>query len=104
CIKQRGVVHADLQQYAPRHKEDRLAWRLFVAPYLRWICRTYVARADSVTTVGHELASEYEREFGVHAEVVTNAATFQELSQTTVPAPLRVVHSEAALPSTRMGR
>jgi|GEM_PF-156221 len=101
-IQPRGGVHADLHEYAPRQKEDRLAWRLFVAPYLRWICRTYVARADSVTTVGHGLASEYEREFGVHAEVVTNAAPFQELSPTPVPAPLRLVHSGGAMPSRRL--
>lgn len=98
----RGGVHADLHEYAPRQKEDRLAWRLFVAPYLRWLCRTYVARADSVTTVGHGLAREYEREFGVHAEVVTNAAPFQELSPTPTPAPLRLVHSGGAMPSRRL--
>lgn len=101
-LRPRGGVHADLHEYAPRQKEDRLDWRLFIAPYLRWICRTYVTRADSVTTVGHGLAREYEREFGVRADVVTNAAPFQELSPTPTPAPLRLVHSGGAMPSRRL--
>ncbi|WP_218192264.1 glycosyltransferase [Brachybacterium avium] len=98
----RGGVHADLHEYAPRQKEDRPAWRLFVAPYLRWICRTYVTRADSVTTVGLGLAQEYLREFGIRAEVVTNAAPFQELSPSPVGQPLRIVHSGGAMPSRRL--
>lgn len=101
-LQPRGGVHADLHEYAPRQKEDRLDWRLFVAPYVRWICRTYVTRADSVTTVGHGLAREYEREFGIRAEVVTNAAPFQELSPTRARLPLRLVHSGGAMPSRRL--
>src|SRR5690625_7439975 len=72
--------HADLHEYAPRQKEDRLAWRLLVAPYLRWICRYYVARADSVTTDGHGLDIEYERVLGVTADVGPTASRIQELS------------------------
>lgn len=101
-LEPRGGVHADLHEYAPRQKEDRPAWRLFVAPYLRWICRTYVTRADSVTTVGHGLAREYLREFGIRAEVVTNAAPYQELSPTRTGQPLRIVHSGGAMPSRRL--
>ncbi|WP_198684069.1 glycosyltransferase [Brachybacterium sp. YJGR34] len=101
-LRPRGGVHADLHEYAPRQKEDRLAWRLGVAPYLRWICRTYVTRADSVTTVGHGLAREYEREFGIRAEVVTNAAPYQELSPVPTREALRLVHSGGAMPSRRL--
>ncbi len=98
----RGGVHADLHEYAPRQKEDRLDWRLVVAPYLRWICRTYVTRADSVTTVGRGLAAEYLREFGIRAEVVTNAAPYQELTPSRTGRPLRIVHSGGAMPSRRL--
>lgn len=97
-----GGVHADLHEYAPRQKEDQLPWRLFVAPYLRWICRTYVARVASATTVGHGLAREYEREFGIRTQVVTNAAPFQDLSPTATPTTLRLVHSGGAMPSRRL--
>jgi glycosyltransferase involved in cell wall biosynthesis len=103
-LSPRGGVHADLHEYAPRQKEDVPRWRLFVAPYMRWLCATYVTRADSVTTVGQGLAEEYEREFGITAAVVTNAAPYQELAPRPTPtdAPLRVVHSGAAMPDRHL--
>ena len=90
-------VHADLHEYAPRQKEDVRQWRLFVAPFIRWMCREFVTRAASVTTVGQGIADEYAREFGISAGVVTNAAPYAELGATPVGSPLRLVHSGAAL-------
>jgi len=90
-------VHADLHEYAPRQKEDVWKWRLFVAPFVRWMCREYVTRAQSVTTVGQGLADEYRREFGIHAEVVTNAAPYHAITPTPVSRPIRLVHSGAGL-------
>ena len=90
-------VHADLHEYAPRQKEDVLRWRLFVAPFLRWMCRTFVRRASSVTTVGQGIADEYRRRFGIDAEVVTNAAPYADLAPTTAKTPIRLVHSGACL-------
>lgn len=103
-LSPRGGVHADLHEYAPRQKEDVPRWRLFVAPYMRWLCSTYVTRADSVTTVGQGLAEEYGREFGIAAEVVTNAAPYQDLEPHPTPtdAPLRIVHSGAAMPDRHL--
>jgi hypothetical protein len=92
-------VHADLHEYAPRQKEELLRWRLFVAPFMRWMCRSFVSRATSVTTVGQGIADEYSREFGFHAEVVTNAAPYAELSPGPVSRPIRLVHSGAGLRS-----
>jgi len=90
-------VHADLHEYAPRQKEDVLKWRLFVAPFVRWMCRRFVVRAASVTTVGQGIADEYRREYGIRADVVTNAAPFVDLTPTPVGEPIRLVHSGAAL-------
>lgn len=90
-------VHADLHEYAPRQKEDVRRWRLFVAPFIRWMCRRFVVRADSVTTVGEGIADEYKREYSIHADVVTNAAPYAELTPTPVADPIRLVHSGAAL-------
>lgn len=90
-----GGVHADLHEYHPRQNEENRRWRLFVAPYYRWLVRTYGTRADSVTTVGEGIAREYRTRFGIRADVVVNAANFVELSPTTPPeeGPLRLVHS-----------
>jgi len=94
-----GRVHADLHEYAPKQNTELWRWRAFVAPYMRWLCRRFVTRADSVTTVGHGIAEEYEREFGIRAQVVTNAAPFADLEPAPVEdgGPLRLVHAGAGL-------
>jgi len=97
-----GGVHADLHEYAPRQKEGVPRWRIFVAPYVRWLCRNYVTRADSVTTVARGLADAYRREYGIHAGVVTNATPYREAEPTPVGLPLRLVHSGAALPDRHL--
>jgi len=95
-------VHADLHEYAPRQNEELRRWKWFVAPYVRWLCRRFVTRASSVTTVGQGIADEYQRRFGVRAEVVTNAAPYVELEPGPVGQPLRLVHSGAALRNRRL--
>ncbi|GGM46327.1 glycosyltransferase [Microbacterium saperdae] len=99
ALAQRSVhgVHADLHEYAPRQKEDVWKWRLFVAPFVRWMCRTFVVRADSVTTVGQGIADEYERVYGFRPGVVTNAAPYARLDPQPTSAPIKLVHSGAAL-------
>jgi len=89
-------VHADLHEYASRQNEESWRWRWFVAPYQRWTVRRWVSRADSVTTVGAELAAEYHREFGLDAAVVVNAAPYADRSPTEVGLTFRLVHSGLA--------
>lgn len=91
----RAGLHADLHEYHPRQNEENPRWRLFVAPYYRWLVRTYGTRADSVTTVGEGIAREYRLRFGIRAGVVVNAPHFVDLTPAPVAenAPLRLVHS-----------
>lgn len=89
-------VHADLHEYSPRQNENSPRWRWFVAPYYRWLIRTYAPRAASVTTVGEALAQEYRREYGLDAGVVVNAAGYADREPGPVHEPLRLVHSGAA--------
>ncbi|MBZ2196460.1 glycosyltransferase family 1 protein [Occultella gossypii] len=102
-LRPRAGVHVDLHEYAPRENEESWRWRLFVAPYYRWLCREYVARAASVTTVGQGLADEYLREFGIDATVVPNATPFHDLEPTPVHTPLRLVHSGNARRNRDLG-
>ncbi|MDO5740075.1 MAG: glycosyltransferase family 1 protein [Ornithinimicrobium sp.] len=90
-----GGVHADLHEYHPRQSEESLRWRVFVAPYYRWLVRTYGIQADSVTTVGQGIAREYRIRFGIRAGVVVNAPHYVDLEPTPMlaGAPLRLVHS-----------
>jgi hypothetical protein len=96
-LKPRHGVHADIHEYAPRLNEEIPVWKAFVAPYVRWLCRTYLRRANSVTTVGQGIADEYLRVFGIAAGVVTNAAPAASVHATPVGDPIRIVHSGAAL-------
>lgn len=90
----RGGVHADLHEYHPRQNEELRRWHWFVAPYYRWLVRSYGTRADSVTTVGRGIAQEYRREFGLEAGVVMNAPHHRsDLAPTPVADPLRLVHA-----------
>lgn len=102
ALRPRGGVHADLHEYASRQKEGNRRWRTFVAPYVRWLVRTHVTRADSVTTIAPGIAEEYRREFGIDAQVVTNAAPLRRAAIGETHDPLRLVHSGAALPDRHL--
>lgn len=97
-LRPRRGVHADLHEYAPRMKEEVARWRVFVAPFVRWICRTHVPRCQSVTTVGEGIAREYAREYGYEPGVVTNAAPYADLAPTPCADPIRLVHAGQGRP------
>lgn len=94
-LRPRLGVHADLHEFAPREKEDDLKWRVFVAPFMRWLCRRYLPLAESITTVSQGIAEEYTKDYGVAAGVVTNAAPYSERDVRPVGTPIRLIHSAA---------
>lgn len=96
-LRPKGGVHADIHEYAPRQNSEILIWRLFVSPYVRWMCRTFLTKASSITTVGRGVALEYRRVFGLEAGIVTNAAPYSNTIPTATGVPIRLVHSGAAL-------
>lgn len=95
-------VHADIHEYAPKQNQEILVWRLFVAPYVVWMCRQFLPGVASMTTVGQGLADEYLRKFGVRSGVVTNAAPLADFAPRPVGAPIRLVHSGASMPNRRL--
>lgn len=88
-------VHSDLHEFAPREKDDNLKWRLFVAPFMRWLCSKYLGRAESVTTVSRGIADEYFKDYGIQTQVVTNAAPYAHKSVKPVGEKIRLIHSAA---------
>ncbi len=94
-LKPKYGVHSDLHEFAPKEKEADLKWRLFVAPYMRWLCRTYLPRARSITTVAPSIAAQYTLDFAVPVEVVTNAAPFTEGEPRPVGEKIRLIHNGA---------
>lgn len=96
-LNARHGVHADLHEYSPRLHEEFPEWKRRIKPYYDWLCRRYVSKASSWSTVGQGLADEYAKEFGFEPVVVTNAAPYAEFSPTDVSRPIRLVHSGACL-------
>lgn len=90
-------VHADLHEYTPRLHEDHAPWLRHIKPFYDWLCRRYVSKASSWTTVSNGLAREYEREFGFAPAVVTNATPYVDREPGVSTPPLRLVHSGACL-------
>lgn len=88
-------VHSDLHEFAPREKEDNLKWRLFIAPFMRWLCSRYLPAAASVTSVSQGIADEYFKDYGTPTGVVTNAAPYAEGSVRAVGEKVRLIHSAA---------
>lgn len=82
----------DAHEYAPRHFEERLWWRVCFAPWYNAMCRKYIPKLAAMTTVSNGLALEYEREFGVKPSLVTNAPAYKKLSPVPVSNPIRLVH------------
>ncbi|MGV8970459.1 MAG: glycosyltransferase [Microbacteriaceae bacterium] len=87
-----GVI-LDLHEYAPRQEEHSFLWRLLIAPYHRWMCRTKVPRAAAVVTVSQGIVDEYKRVFGFDSTLVVNATPYYDLQPGAVNSPLRLVHS-----------
>ncbi len=93
-------VIADLHEYAPLEMEEDWRWRLLFQRFARWICATYLHQAAAVTTVSQGLADRYRREYGVDAQVVTNAGPARDTAPDRPAArPVRVVHSGNANPN-----
>ena len=87
-----GVI-LDLHEYAPRQEEHSLLWRVLIAPYHRWMCRTKVPKAAAVVTVSQGIADEYKQQFGFDSTLVVNATPYYDLPVGPVGSPLRLVHS-----------
>ena len=90
-------VHADLHEYSPLLHEEIPQWKRRISPYVSWVCATYLPRVSSATTVSRGLQREYLRQFGLHTELVTNAAPRLAVEPSPVHAPVRLVHSGACL-------
>lgn len=95
-------VHADLHEYTPGLHDDNPAWVQRIQPFWEWVCRRYVSRAVSWTTVGEGIAQEFARRFGFRPEVVPNAAPYAKRPVGPVASPLRLVHSGAGLRNRKL--
>lgn len=93
----------DAHEYAPRHFENRLYWRIFFQPFYNWICYKYIPKTDCMLTVGKGLANEYKSNFGKEPVVVTNATQFFNiLPSKTDEKKIRLIYHGIANPSRQL--
>lgn len=91
-LRPKSGVHADLHEWEPRVPGRGPVWTFLNYPYIRWQLRQ-LPKVNSATTVAQGIAEAYERQYGLHCEVVTNAADFADLPVTPVGRPIRIIHS-----------
>jgi hypothetical protein len=85
-------VVLDAHEFAPDELADRIWWHTLIAPYVDWQCRRYLPQVAAMTTVGEAIADAYERSYGVHAAIVTNAPPYVDLRPGSVVEPIRILH------------
>ncbi|TBN55951.1 glycosyltransferase family 1 protein [Glaciihabitans arcticus] len=94
-LKAKKGTHADLHEYFPELKNNDLQWRLFVSPYMKWLCATYLPQATSRTAGSAGFARRYTEDLGIPFGVVTNAAPFADREPTSVGDPIRMICTTA---------
>ncbi|GHN01471.1 hypothetical protein WSM22_29600 [Cytophagales bacterium WSM2-2] len=102
-LKGHAKVIFDAHEYAPRHFENKISWRIFFQGFNTFLCRKYIPQVDLMTTIGEGLAQEYATHFGVKPFVITNATPYHSLDPIpTNPKKIKLVHQGIANPSRKL--
>lgn len=102
-IKKTEKILFDAHEFAPRHFEDKLVWRIFFQRFNKYLCKKYLPLVDEMITVGTGLANEYAAHYPVKPIVVTNANYYSNLAPTPVDEKkIRLIHHGAANPSRQL--
>jgi glycosyltransferase involved in cell wall biosynthesis len=97
-------IVADLHEYAPLHWQSRKVWMQLIAPMIDWHLRNAVQHIAGAVAVNRTIADRYEREYGLHCEVVRNipAITHTAPFRPTDPEHIRLVHHGNATRERRL--
>jgi hypothetical protein len=93
----------DAHEFSPQEFEDRFLWRFLRKGLCEYLCKTYIAKAQAMTTVCEGIAHEYRKQFSVNPSVITNAADFADLTPSQVSdKQIRIIHHGGAIPSRKL--
>lgn len=93
----------DAHEFHPEEFNDQLWWYVFHKPYLTFLCRKYIPKAKTFTTVSDGIAEKYQQFCGIKPTVITNASSFKELTPAQMNAnKIRLIHHGAALKSRHL--
>lgn len=96
-IKGKEKILFDAHEYAPRHFEDKLVWRIFFQRFNKYLCKKYLPQVDKMITVGEGLAKEYAKHYPVDPLVLTNANYLSTHAPSKVdPNKIKLIHHGAA--------
>ncbi|MGC4021812.1 MAG: hypothetical protein QM734_07630 [Cyclobacteriaceae bacterium] len=103
ALKGNAKIIFDAHEYAPRHFEDRLSWRIFFQGFNKFLCKKFIPKVDGMITVGQRIADEYLKHYGVKPILITNAPDYANVAPTkTNPEKIRLVHQGSANPSRKL--
>jgi hypothetical protein len=102
-IKGAAKILFDAHEYAPRHFEDKLSWRIFFQGFNTFLCQKYIPQVDGMMTIGEGIANEYEKNFEVKPVIITNAPPFYNLEPKPVDnQKIKLIHQGIANPSRKL--
>jgi glycosyltransferase involved in cell wall biosynthesis len=95
-------VLLDAHEYTPRQYEDQWIHRYFFMKIWDLLCREYLPKTDAIITVCKGIAEEYNKNYGVHCEVITNASYYSDLGpKTPFKDRIKIIYHGAVHPSRR---
>lgn len=96
-------VLLDAHEYEPRHFDDNWYFNYFFKSYWDYISRRYLPKVDAMTTVCRGIAMEYQNNYGVSCEVITNANEYHLFEPTKVISDrILMIHHGICHPSRRL--
>lgn len=92
-------VWADLHEWAPEERTHITSWRILVAPFMDYLCRTYLPQCKETSTVGMEIVKLYHDNYGINPHLLMNAAPYADLQPSALSedGTIRLVHSGGAV-------
>ena len=95
-------VYFDAHEYAPRHFEDKLWFRLFFQKFNLYLCQKYLPKISGMSTVSPGLLREYKKNFPVDPVLILNAPKYYDLIPQKTQLPIKIIHQGGATISRKI--
>ncbi len=85
-------VYFDAHEYAPKERSNWL-WVFLLYEFRQWQCKTYLNKADIISTVGEQIANEYSKIYKIPTPIVIpNATEYKDLRESNTSDVINLVH------------
>ncbi|PZX57778.1 glycosyltransferase involved in cell wall biosynthesis [Algoriphagus ratkowskyi] len=96
------VIFDAHEQYA-KEFSDVFVWKWFHKGFLEYVCANYIPQADKFLTVCDGIAQDYQKEYGVKAELILNTPEYESnLSPSPIGDTIQIVHHGIAIRSRKI--